>query len=296
MRYGKKAGTSDNNMRKPSWLKVTGFQGREYDHVNHLLKKYRLNTVCQAANCPNRGECFNDGTATFLIMGPNCSRNCRFCDINPGQPAPLDNTEPERLAEVASEMRLKHVVVTSVTRDDLADGGAGHFVKTVAAIRNKMPESTIEILTPDFKNAPRAVEIILKEPPDIFNHNIETVPRLYPEVRPGADYEISLNLLCEIARLSEIPVKSGLMLGLGETCEELKQVFSDIAHRGVSIVTIGQYLSPSREHYPVKRYVSPGEFEEIGDMARKAGIKNVASAPLVRSSYHAAQFVDKARR
>lgn len=273
--------------RKPPWLRVTGFSGRQFEQVSHLLKAHGLNTVCQAANCPNRGECFNRGTATFLIMGPLCTRNCRFCDVHPGAPDGLDAEEPTRVAEAAAELKLKHVVITSVTRDDLPDGGAGQFVKVVAEIRRLLPQATVEILTPDFKGVENAAELMIGAQPDVFNHNLETVPRLYPEVRPGADYERSLTLLRQVGEGSDLATKSGLMLGLGECTEELEEVFVDLAGVGVRILTLGQYLAPSKEHYPVQRYLPPEEFEQIGQMARRAGLSKVFSAPLVRSSYRA---------
>lgn len=273
--------------RKPPWLRVTGFSGRQFEQVSHLLKAHGLNTVCQAANCPNRGECFNRGTATFLIMGPLCTRNCRFCDVHPGVPDGLDAEEPTRVAEAAAELKLKHVVITSVTRDDLPDGGAGQFVKVVAEIRRLLPQATVEILTPDFKGVENAAELMIGAQPDVFNHNLETVPRLYPEVRPGADYERSLTLLRQVGEGSDLATKSGLMLGLGECTEELEEVFVDLAGVGVRILTLGQYLAPSKEHYPVQRYLPPEEFEQIGQLARRAGLSKVFSAPLVRSSYRA---------
>jgi lipoic acid synthetase len=278
-------------IRKPDWLKVRNIGGPSFEQVDRVLKKYDLNTVCRAANCPNRGECFNLGTATFLIMGPTCTRNCRFCDIRSGLPAPLDPAEPDRVAAAAAELELSHVVITSVTRDDLPDGGAGHFAAVVGAVRRKLPKSTVEILTPDFRGAVGAVDVIINCPPDVFNHNVETVPRLYAEVRPLADYASSLALLQRVAEESGIIVKSGIIVGLGETYEELEAVFSDLAHSHVSILTIGQYLAPSRDHYPVCRYLTPGEFEELAAMAGRAGIGTVISAPLVRSSYHAARLV-----
>ncbi len=281
---------TDKIVRKPAWLKVTGFSGRTYEEVSGLLRRYGLNTVCHAANCPNRGECFNRGTATFLIMGPNCTRNCRFCDVTPGRPAVLDPTEPNRVAEVSRQLKLRHVVVTSVTRDDLPDGGAAHFAATVGEIRRALPEATVEILTPDFRNAPQAIDIVIASRPDIFNHNVETVPRLYREIRPGADYHRSLDLLHEIHRRSSIVTKSGLMVGLGEEEDELTAVFADLASIGVSILTIGQYLAPSKEHYPVVRYLHPDEFSRLKQLAHQSGIPTVASAPLVRSSYRADEY------
>ncbi len=278
--------------RKPSWLKVKAFTGSGYDHVNHLLSRHHLNTVCQAANCPNRGECFNRGTATFLILGPLCTRNCRFCNILTGRPTEVDPEEPVRVAEMSAELKLKHVVITSVTRDDLPDGGAEQFAAVVREIRRLLPDTTVELLTPDFKDAPGAADVVIESAPDVFNHNIETVPRLYADVRPGADYHRSLNLLEYVHIHGKGLTKSGLMLGLGETREELRTVFDDLAAHHVSILTIGQYLAPSAEHYPVQRYVPPEEFETIGHEAEQAGIRLVISAPLVRSSYKADVFKD----
>jgi len=279
-------------MRKPDWLKVSAFTGDGYRRVDRMLSGYRLNTVCQAANCPNRGECFNRGTATFLILGPLCTRNCRFCDIATGRPAPVDPEEPARLAEMAEKLGLKHIVVTSVNRDDLPDGGAAHFAETIRQIRKRLPAASVEILTPDFRNAPQAVDVIIEARPAVFNHNLETVPRLYRSVRPGARYERSLKLLSEIQRRSGIITKSGLMLGLGERHDELLRVFNDLAEIGVSILTMGQYLAPSKDHHPVVRYVPPDEFTLLGAEALKAGIKKVISGPLVRSSYRADDFAN----
>jgi len=271
--------------RKPPWLKVTGFSGAGYDGVTGLLKQYGLNTVCQSANCPNRGECFNRGTATFLIMGPLCTRNCRFCDVPSGKPKPLDPSEPSRVAAAALKLKLRHVVVTSVTRDDLPDGGAKQFADTVRAIRGHLSDSTIEVLTPDFKGAPDALGVVIAAGPDIFNHNLETIPRLYETVRPGANYYRSLDLLREAHDRYGAVTKSGLMVGIGETTDELTKVFEDLAANGVSMLTIGQYLSPSKEHLPVVRYVPPEEFDELAALGRSAGIRKVFSGPLVRSSY-----------
>ena len=277
--------------RKPPWLKVTAFGGEGYERVSHLLADLHLNTVCQAANCPNRGECFNRGTATFLIMGSICTRSCTFCNIGNGRPAVLDPEEPARLAEMAARLELKHVVVTSVTRDDLPDGGAAHFAEVVRQLRLRLPSATVELLAPDFRGVPGAADTIIAAAPDVFNHNVETVPRLYAEVRPGADYRRSLDLLRYVRDHSILLTKSGLMVGLGETETELEAVFEDLASTGVSILTIGQYLAPSPKHHPVVRYVSPEEFDRLAKTARDAGIGQVVSAPLVRSSYRAEQFL-----
>ncbi len=277
--------------RKPPWLKVTAFSGSGYERVSHLLADRSLHTVCQAANCPNRGECFNRGTATFLILGPQCTRNCRFCNIQTGRPAPLDPDEPVRIAQVAAQLKLRHVVVTSVTRDDLADGGAGHFASTVTELRKRLPEASIELLTPDFRNCPEAPGIIIRANPEVFNHNVETVPRLYPTVRPGADYRRSLGLLGYMADNSKMVIKSGLMVGVGETMEELEAVFVDLAASGVRVLTIGQYLAPSKKHHPIDRYVPPEEFDRLAEAARATGIGKVFAAPLVRSSYRAEEYL-----
>ncbi len=277
--------------KKPSWLRVRAFSGSGFDHVNQLLKQHRLNTVCQAANCPNRGECFNRGTATFLILGPVCTRNCRFCDINSGQPVAVDADEPRRVAEMAKMLGLKYVVITSVTRDDLPDGGASHFAEVVRLLRELVEKVKVEILTPDFLGKPGAADTIIGSAPDVFNHNVETVPGLYSQVRPQADYQSSLALLKYIAVNSSITTKSGLMVGLGESFDELKTVFRDLANSSVSILTIGQYLAPSKNHYPVKKYVHPDEFVQLKEMAEAAGIPKVLSAPLVRSSYLADMFM-----
>ncbi len=272
---------------KPAWLKVRAFTGAGYDSVNRLLKRHGLNTVCRAANCPNRGECFNRGTATFLILGPVCTRNCRFCNIQPGEPVPPDPDEPRRIARAAQDLQLRHVVITSVTRDDLPDGGAAQFVETVRQVRRCLPKATIELLTPDFGGQQRAWKTILQNPPDVFNHNVETVSRLYPLVRPSADYQRSLTLLRFLHENSDVVTKSGLMVGMGESCEELRTVFADLAVSRVSILTIGQYLSPSKQHFPTVRYLPPDEFDRLAEEARRAGIPTVVSAPLVRSSYQA---------
>ncbi|MFZ5979962.1 MAG: lipoyl synthase [Candidatus Zixiibacteriota bacterium] len=273
--------------RKPEWLKVRAFVGANFSEVSSLIREFGLDTVCQQANCPNRGECFNRRTATFLIMGHLCTRNCRFCNIATGRPLPLDPKEPEMVARASQKLNLKHVVVTSVTRDDLPDGGAGHFAETIRQLRKYLPGCKVEVLTPDFRGVPDALNIVMDARPDIFNHNLETVPRLYPKVRPGADYARSLALLKRAREEFNAVTKSGLMVGVGEEREELRRVFDNLAENQVSILTIGQYLSPSQNHLPVQRYVSPEEFKEYAVEANRAGIKKVFSAPLVRSSYMA---------
>lgn len=281
--------------RKPDWLRVKPFSGERFDGVRQALARHGLNTVCQAANCPNRGECFNRGTATFLIMGPLCTRNCRFCDIDTGQPVMLDPDEPLRVAAAAQELSLKYVVVTSVTRDDLADGGAAHFARTVQEIRRVLPNARVEVLTPDFQGSTDSIDTVVHSRPDVFNHNVETVPRLYSQVRPGADYLRSLRLLEHVSESSDIVTKSGLMVGVGETEAELEVLFGDLASVGVSILTIGQYLAPSVGHLPVVRYVTPTEFEQFQKKAEDAGIPRVLSGPLVRSSYNADSVADLSR-
>ncbi len=285
--------TNPNSPRKPEWLKVKAFSGESYARVTALLRGLGLQTVCQEANCPNRGECFNRGTAVFLIMGPRCTRNCSFCDVASGPPAPLDSTEPVRVAEASERLQLKHVVVTSVTRDDLADGGAEHFAATIRELRLRLPNATIEVLTPDFRGSESSLRTVLAERPDIFNHNVETVPRLYSGVRPGADYRRSLDLLCRAHEIGPSITKSGIMVGLGETADELKTQFTDLAGAGVSILTIGQYLAPSKDHHPVIRYLHPDEFVDLEKEARTAGIATVVSGPLVRSSYLADLVADR---
>ncbi len=275
--------------RKPSWIRAKAAVGKEVTQLKSLLREHELHTVCEEAACPNLGECFSHGTATFMIMGDVCTRRCPFCDVAHGRPKPLDMNEPEHLAEAVAKMNLKYVVITSVDRDDLKDGGAGHFKACIEAIRKKAPQVRIETLVPDFRRRMEiALSILAESPPDIFNHNLETVPRLYRKARPGADYEWSLQLIKNFkAQHPELPTKSGLMLGLGETIDEVKQVLQDLRAHNCDMLTLGQYLQPSRYHLQVERFVTPDEFSELGDYAKGLGFKNVASAPMVRSSYHA---------
>ena len=275
--------------RKPPWIRAKAPIGNKVSHLKTLLREHELHTVCEEAACPNLGECFSHGTATFMIMGDVCTRRCPFCDVAHGRPKPLDEDEPEHLAEAVAKMNLKYVVITSVDRDDLKDGGAGHFKACIEAIRNKAPQVRIETLVPDFR---RRMEIALSKlaecPPDVFNHNLETVPRLYRKARPGADYEWSLQLIKNFkAQHPELPTKSGLMLGLGETIDEVKQVLQDLREHDCDMLTLGQYLQPSRYHLQVERFVTPDEFRELGQYAETLGFTNVESAPMVRSSYHA---------
>lgn len=275
--------------RKPAWIRAKAPTGPEVLRLKALLRQYQLHTICEEAACPNLGECFGHGTATFLIMGEICTRRCPFCDVAHGRPGPLDPKEPTHLAEAVGVMRLRHVVVTSVDRDDLRDGGAAHFAECIRALRTQAPQTRIEVLVPDFRGRmDRALEALQAAPPDIFNHNLETVPRLYKAVRPGADYQWSLRLL---ERFKEdhpaVPTKSGLMLGLGEEIEEVEQVMADLRAHGCDMLTLGQYLQPSLHHLPVRRFVTPAEFDSLGEKARTMGFTHVASGPMVRSSYHA---------
>jgi len=274
---------------KPHWLRRRLPTGPEYEQVRTFIKDGRLHTVCQEAACPNQFECFSNRTATFLIMGPRCTRNCRFCNIQTNSVLPpLDADEPVRVAETVVKMELQYVVITSVTRDDLVDGGAGHFAETIFEIRNRRPTARIEVLVPDFQGDAAALETVLNAGPDVLNHNIETVPRLYSKVRPQADYQRSLALLKSASEFKPaIPTKSGIMLGLGESLAEVKQTLADLYRCGCRLLTVGQYLQPSEDHLPVQRYVTPEEFDQLGETARAIGFDAVASGPFVRSSYHA---------
>jgi lipoic acid synthetase len=276
-------------LRKPSWIRAEFTGTEEVARIKSILRENKLHTVCEEARCPNLGECFKNGTATFMIMGDICTRRCPFCDVGHGRPNPLDLNEPANLAKTVSAMKLRYVVITSVDRDDLRDGGAGHFAECIRAIRRSTPKTKIEVLTPDFRGRIDVALTVLKaEVPDVFNHNLETVPRLYKEARPGADYQNSLTLLQRFKQENpSIPTKSGLMLGLGETIPEIQEVLKDLRAHGVSMLTLGQYLQPSAHHLPVKRYVTPEEFEALRLVAVSLGFTQVASGPMVRSSYHA---------
>ncbi|CAK0759201.1 lipoyl synthase [Gammaproteobacteria bacterium] len=277
---------------KPHWIRAQAPTGLGITRVRSLLHRSGLHTVCEEATCPNLGECFSNGTATFLIMGDRCTRRCPFCNIAHGLPNLLDPEEPSRLAEAVAALSLRYVVITSVNRDDLRDGGAGHFADCMHALRKQVPTVQIEILVPDFRGRlETALEILSQTPPDFFNHNLETVPRLYREVRPGADYQHSLSLLRAYTfKNPKVPTKSGLMLGLGETQNEVRRVLQDLQNQGCTRVTLGQYLQPSRAHLPVSRFVTPEEFLELKHFAEQIGFTQVASAPMVRSSYHAEAF------
>ena len=282
---------TDQPLRKPDWIRIKLTANPEVDRIKGILRQRKLASVCEEASCPNLSECFSHGTATFMIMGEICTRRCPFCDVAHGKPNPLDPDEPRQLAEAVAEMQLKYVVVTSVDRDDLKDSGAGHFAACIQAVRKANPTTTLEVLVPDFRGRMDiALSILADTPPDVFNHNLETVPRLYKKARPGADYEWSLDLLARYKSIQpDVQTKSGLMLGLGETFEEVIEVMKDCRRHEVDVLTLGQYLQPSRDHLPVDRYVHPDEFEALAEEARTLGFKRVASGPLVRSSYQADQ-------
>ena len=276
-------------LRKPSWIRAKSPFHPNAKKLKTVLRDQKLNTVCEEAACPNLGECFGKGTATFMIMGDICTRRCPFCDVGHGRPAPLDEEEPAKLAEIIKAMALKYVVITSVDRDDLRDGGADHFVSCISKIRESNPDIEIETLVPDFRGRlDVALEIMGEAPPNVFNHNLETVPRLYKKCRPGADYAWSLNLLKQFkATNEEVLTKSGLMLGLGEEIDEVLEVMRDMRAHNVEMLTLGQYLQPSQHHLPVSRYVTPEEFDELYRAGMEMGFTHVASGPMVRSSYHA---------
>jgi lipoic acid synthetase len=279
-------------LKKPDWIRVkAGSQNSRFYEIKQILREHKLHTVCEEASCPNIGECFGGGTATFMIMGDKCTRRCPFCDVGHGRPDPLDVDEPLNLAKTIAALKLKYVVITSVDRDDLRDGGAGHFVECIQRVRELSPQTRIEILTPDFRGRmDRALEILKAAPPDVMNHNLETAPRLYKEARPGSDYAYSLNLLKRFKEFApHVPTKSGLMVGLGETDEEILQVMRDMREHGIDMLTIGQYLAPSGHHLPVRRYVHPDTFAMFEAEAYKMGFTHAAVGAMVRSSYHADQ-------
>ena len=273
-------------LRKPTWIRVKAGSTRE---IKDVLRDNQLVTVCEEASCPNIGECFGHGTATFMIMGNICTRRCPFCNVGHGRPAPLDLQEPVKLAKTIAQLKLRYVVITSVDRDDLIDGGAAHFVACIQKTRELAPHTQIEVLVPDFRRREDlALDILMTALPDVFNHNIETIPRLYKEARPGADYQLSLTLLKKFKTMCpHIPTKSGLMVGLGETDDEILEVMRDMRHHGIDMLTIGQYLAPSASHLTVKRYVHPDTFKMFETEAYKMGFANAAAGPMVRSSYHA---------
>mgnify|MGYP001817864968 FL=1 len=283
--------TTTRPQRKPPWIRARSPADPAVSRLKDVLRKNRLHTVCEEASCPNIGECFAGGTATFMIMGDICTRRCPFCDVAHGRPDPLDTDEPENLARTIQAMGLSYVVVTSVDRDDLRDGGAAHFSQCIAAIRAHSPDIRIEVLVPDFRGRmDRALDILIKSPPDVFNHNLETVPGLYRKVRPGSDYAWSLNLLKRFKELHPaVPTKSGLMLGVGEEIAEVEQVMRDLRAHNCDMLTLGQYLQPSVHHLSLDRYVHPDEFARLGELGYELGFTHVASGPMVRSSYHADQ-------
>jgi lipoic acid synthetase len=277
------------SMRKPEWIRMKVPDSARFQEIKQVLRENKLHTVCEEASCPNIGECFSGGTATFMILGDICTRRCPFCDVSHGKPLPPDVNEPKNLASTIAQMRLRYVVITSVDRDDLMDGGAQHFVDCIRETRALSPEIKIEVLVPDFRGRlETAVEILKVSPPDVMNHNLETVPRLYKQARPGADYQNSLDLLKVFGQLHpEVPTKSGLMLGLGETDEEILEVMRDLREHGVTMLTLGQYLQPSQHHLPVMRFVTPERFVQFEQEALAMGFTHAACGPMVRSSYHA---------
>jgi lipoic acid synthetase len=279
----------EERVRKPAWIRAKSPFHPNVRKLKSVLREQQLHTVCEEAACPNLGECFGKGTATFMIMGDICTRRCPFCDVGHGRPLPLDRDEPAKLASTIQAMGLNYVVITSVDRDDLRDGGALHFVECIEQVRDKNPGIEIEILVPDFRGRMEvALEIMHRHPPDVFNHNLETVPRLYRQCRPGSDYQWSLDLLKQFKQAQpSVPTKSGLMLGLGEAIDEVIEVMQDMRDHHVDMLTLGQYLQPSQHHLPVERYVSPDEFDELYQTAVNMGFRHVASGPMVRSSYHA---------
>jgi lipoic acid synthetase len=281
---------NDEILRKPEWLKIRlPKSSARIQEIKDVMRENNLHSVCEEASCPNLSECFNHGTATFMIMGAICTRRCPFCDVAHGKPLPLNQEEPLKLAQTIAKMKLKYVVITSVDRDDLRDGGAQHFADCIREIRLLNPDIKIEILVPDFKGRmDKALDIFKETPPDVFNHNLETAPQHYKMARPGSDYQWSLRLLQRFKEMHPtIPTKSGLMMGLGETNEEIRQVIKDLAEHGVTMLTLGQYLQPSRHHLPVKRYVHPDDFDALGVLAKEVGFEHAACGPFVRSSYHA---------
>jgi lipoic acid synthetase len=285
------ADAPERPLRLPEWVKRSVLNTEENRATRLILKEQRLNTICESGRCPNKGECWARGTATFLLMGPLCTRTCKFCSVNKGLPGPLDADEPARVAEASRQMGLRHVVLTSVNRDDLPDQGASHFARTIEALHEAIEGVAVEVLTPDFQGREDCIAIVLAANPVVFNHNVETVPRLYRRVRPGSKYDRSMQVLQAAKNLrADIPTKSGLMLGVGETKAEVLQVMRDLRAHGCDFLTLGQYLRPTRDQLPVDRYVTPEEFDELGKIGWEMGFKMVHSGPLVRSSYHAEEL------
>lgn len=279
-------------MKRPSWLVIPAPTEKDLDSIQSMLNKGHLHSVCESAQCPNIGECFANKTCTFMILGDICTRNCRFCAVTHGCPSAVDPNEPKMVGLTAKQLGLKHVVVTSVTRDDLLDGGAGQFAETILAIKREVQNATVEVLIPDFKAQKQALQKVIDAGPDVINHNMETVPRIYSTVRPGADYRQSLRVIKNVSLLSpgrNIITKSGVMLGLGETQDEVVEVMEDLLEAGCQLLTLGQYLRPSPQHHPLVEYIHPDIFDQLAETGRKLGFKQVVSGPLVRSSYHAAE-------
>lgn len=281
-----------NTYRKPEWLRISKKPNESYYKVGDLLAKYHLNTVCEAARCPNRRECYNCGTATFMLLGRYCTRNCRFCNVSMANPEPVDEMEPINVAKAVKELGIKHVVITSVTRDDLPDGGAMHFNKTIKSIKKLNENVSVEVLIPDFQGEENALRTVIEAKPDVINHNVETIPELYPDVRPMAIFQRSLELLERIKKWSDIPTKTGFMLGLGESEEKIYELLRTLRKVDCDIVTIGQYLQPSKEHYQLREYIHPDMFKKYYDYALSIGFKYVVSSPLARSSYKAHEELD----
>ena len=280
--------------RLPEWVRRSVLNTEDNRQVRKILKEQRLNTICESGRCPNKGECWASRTATFLLMGPLCTRTCKFCSVNKGRPQALDESEPYRVAEAARQMGLRHVVLTSVNRDDLPDQGAGHFARTIAVLYDTIPGVAVEVLTPDFQGREDCLSTVLAARPTVYNHNVETVPRLYRRVRPGSKYDRSLAVLATAKNLAaNVHTKSGLMLGLGEREDEIKAVLADLRNVDCDFLTLGQYLRPTRDQLPVERYVTPEEFDALGSYARTLGFKMVHSGPLVRSSYHAGELASQ---
>jgi lipoic acid synthetase len=290
-RHPEKARNPDTPLlRKPDWIRVRAPGSPQYFATREIVRQHRLVTVCEEASCPNIGECWSVRHATFMLMGDTCTRACAFCNVRTGLPQPLDDDEPQRVGEAVARMGLAHAVITSVDRDDLADGGARHFARTIAAIRQSSPDTTVEVLTPDFLRKPGALEVVIGARPDVFNHNLETVPSLYPTIRPGARYFHSLRLLQQAKEIDrQLFTKSGLMVGLGEKCEEVQQVMDDMRSADIDFLTIGQYLQPTRKHAAIDRFVSPAEFKSLEALAYARGFLMVSASPLTRSSHHAGE-------
>jgi len=286
--------TKTPGQKKPPWLKKRVSTGQDYHRVVRLLRECSLHTVCEEALCPNLGECFSNGTATFMILGDHCTRNCRFCAVNKGVPEPPDKEEPQKVADAVKKLGLRYAVITSVTRDDLPDGGSGHFADTIRTIKHQNPETKVEVLIPDFQGSEEDLKTVVMATPHVLNHNLETVPRLYPQVRPQAEYHRSLKLIRRAGEMDHgLATKSGLMLGLGETHEEVEKVLHDLLAAGCRLLTLGQYLAPSKDHHPVMAYVPPDTFNKWGKTALEMGFQGVASGPFVRSSFHADEMFEK---